>query len=58
MGEDSDRPGRNLPIVRYLRIFVAPIIMKNVLQGRVAETLDRTIAWIKRPSIPSPYRLS
>ena len=23
--------------------FIAPIIMKNVLQGNVAETLDRTI---------------
>ena len=44
MDEDSGRRGRNLPFVRDLRIFVVPIIMKNVMQGSVVEALDRTIA--------------
>lgn len=36
--------------------FIAPIIMKNVLQGNVAETLDRTITLEK--AVFNPFTLS
>ena len=42
-GEDSGRPGRNLSVVRDLRIFIVQIIVKKALEGKVAETLDWSI---------------
>ena len=41
--EDSGRPGRNLSVVRDLRIFIVQIILKKALKGNLAEMLDRTI---------------
>ena len=53
---DISRVWRSLPVLCDIRFFIAPIIMKNVLQGNVAETLNRKIT--SEEAAFNPFTLS